>query len=376
MYFGKWCKGERGSALAITLIIMVVLTILGTAFLNLSVAENKFANRNEDRLQAYYIARSGAQTVAEYMVEDHNDDATDMVGHTSDPNTQVGGGSFTVSVEQDPDNANIINITSIGTYNNISQTSKIQVSKTSSGVGGLFNHAMVAYGDIDVSNESGQGIDIDGSIVTITGTIDGNLDGKYTEEGSGVDSTINLPDINMPSGAIELGVINYNNAGTIVFPRVGDTGVTKPNGVIEYTYHADSITLQNTIIKIVDNSGATPVENRPNLVVHIYVDGNINLATNAQLTAEDDTLLYVYCEGDSVLLSGAGENNNIYIYAPSADISWQNAQNHNLFFGGLVGNTITIANKINVEHNPLLASYSQLDTTNVGINYTGYKWID
>lgn len=47
-----------------------------------------------------------------------------------------------------------------------------------------------------------------------------------------------------------------------------------------------------------------------------------------------------------------------------------------MFFGGLVGNTITIANQINIKHNPLLSSYSQLDTSNIGVNYTGYKWID
>lgn len=376
MNIRKWFKNDRGSALAITLIIMVVLTILGTAFLNLSVAENRFANRNEDRLQAYYIARSGAQTIAEYMVEDHNDDATLMVGHTSVTNYQVGGGSFTVFVAQDPIQSNVVNITSIGTYNEISQTSKIQISKTSTGVGGLFNHALVAYGDVDAASGSGQGIGIVGSVATVTGTIDSTLDGKYTAAGSGVDNTIIFPDILMPAGAIELGTINYNNAGTFTFPRVGDVGVVKPNGVIEYTYHANSITLQNTIFRVVDNSGNTPTENLPNVVVHIYVDGDITLATNSMLSAAANTLLYVYCKGASVELSGSGENNNVYIYAPNADISWQNAQNHNLFFGGIVGNTITIANKIQIKYNPLLASYSQLDTTNIGVNYTGYKWVD
>lgn len=371
-----WFHREQGSALAVTLIIMVVLTILGTAFLNLSVAENRFANRSEDRLQAYYIARSGAQSVAEYMVEDHNNDATQMVGHTSVVNTQIGGGSFTVAVEQDPGNANIVNITSIGTYRGVSQTSKIQVSKTSTGVGGLFNHALVAKGNINTASGSGQGISIQGSVATINGTISNNLNGKYTAAGSGVDSTIILPDIVMPSGAISLGALNYNNAGTITFPRTGDAYVTKPSGVREYTYHADSISIQNTTISIVDNSGLTPNGNLPNVVVHIYVDGNITMATNSQLTAAGNTLLYVYCKGSTVTLSGSGENNNVYIYAPNANISWQNAQNHNIFFGGLVGNTITIANQINIKHNPLLSSYSQLDTSNIGVNYTGYKWID
>ena len=39
MFFDRWIKDEKGSALAMVLIIMLVLGILGTAFMNLSVAE-------------------------------------------------------------------------------------------------------------------------------------------------------------------------------------------------------------------------------------------------------------------------------------------------------------------------------------------------
>ena len=40
---------ESGSVLALTLVIMLVLMILGTALLNMSLAENKFAIKQEDR---------------------------------------------------------------------------------------------------------------------------------------------------------------------------------------------------------------------------------------------------------------------------------------------------------------------------------------
>jgi len=51
--------------LAMTLIVMLVLGILGIGLLNISLVENKFANQNENKMQTYYIARSGSQAVAE-----------------------------------------------------------------------------------------------------------------------------------------------------------------------------------------------------------------------------------------------------------------------------------------------------------------------
>lgn len=54
-------KNERGSILALTLVIFAVLMILGISTLSLAINENKQAIYHQNKKQAYYIARSGAE---------------------------------------------------------------------------------------------------------------------------------------------------------------------------------------------------------------------------------------------------------------------------------------------------------------------------
>ncbi|HHY10083.1 MAG TPA: hypothetical protein GX528_05905, partial [Firmicutes bacterium] len=63
-------KDERGSALVLTIIIMLVLLVLGSALALNSLVEVKQAEREERHLQAYYLARSGADAVA-CAIENH-----------------------------------------------------------------------------------------------------------------------------------------------------------------------------------------------------------------------------------------------------------------------------------------------------------------
>ncbi len=61
-------RNERGGALPIVLIILVVFSIYGVSLLSISVADSKHANFQEDRTQAYYLARSGAEALSSYIV--------------------------------------------------------------------------------------------------------------------------------------------------------------------------------------------------------------------------------------------------------------------------------------------------------------------
>ncbi len=61
-------KKERGSALILTIIIMLVLVVIGGALAMFGMVEIRQAQREEDELQAYYLARSAADAAAEYIV--------------------------------------------------------------------------------------------------------------------------------------------------------------------------------------------------------------------------------------------------------------------------------------------------------------------
>lgn len=59
--------GERGSALLISLMVMVILTLLGIAYLLMAETENQIAINQRNASQVLYTAESGAKAVVEWI---------------------------------------------------------------------------------------------------------------------------------------------------------------------------------------------------------------------------------------------------------------------------------------------------------------------
>lgn len=135
-------KGNRGSALAITLIVIAVLSILGVALLNIALAESKFTKHEENRLKAYYIARAGAEAVATYIADKNNPKATIEALVAKDAaQTSFGGGHFEVDFPIDLFYAPTIR--SKGTYGGVSQTVTLPMKKKF-----YFDAALIITGDL------------------------------------------------------------------------------------------------------------------------------------------------------------------------------------------------------------------------------------
>ncbi|MBU3153367.1 hypothetical protein [Clostridium estertheticum] len=54
-------KKSDGSALIVVIMVMVVMMILGAAILNVSISQTMQASNEDKRIQAHYLARSGAE---------------------------------------------------------------------------------------------------------------------------------------------------------------------------------------------------------------------------------------------------------------------------------------------------------------------------
>ena len=67
-------KNRKGSTLALTLMVFAVLMIFATFILGFMVTENKQAMHHQNKTQAYYIARSGAEAVEAAILEVYNDE--------------------------------------------------------------------------------------------------------------------------------------------------------------------------------------------------------------------------------------------------------------------------------------------------------------
>ena len=284
--------------------------------------------------------------------------AKDFIGQTSSPNSQIGGGTFTVTVTDDTVNR-VVNIVSTGEYKGIHQTAKIRVIRSISGIGGIFKHAIVARNNVNVENASGTGISIDGSVASKDGTI--NLGTHGTASGGKIlDPSLIFPPIITPPNRTP--AVAYNET----YPIINSEKTISSTSTAPKYVSVGSINIKNCEINITGNG-----------IVHMYVDGNIKLDTNSRFDVASTAKLYVYVIGNrNITLIGNGNQNNIFLYAPDSDISWNNAQPSNDFFGAIIGKTVTLHNQLSIRYNPDMVNDVDLDTTGVGVTFTGYTWID
>ena len=65
-------KSEKGLAMPLVLVILIVITLLGTALWQYGMSELNFSVRDEKRARAYYLARAGAESVALDLMRNPN----------------------------------------------------------------------------------------------------------------------------------------------------------------------------------------------------------------------------------------------------------------------------------------------------------------
>lgn len=125
-------KKRKGAALVAAIAIMAILTILGTTLLNLSLFETNMIARQNRKMQAFYYARAGAETVIKPFIS--SSVVTKPISGTVKFNFQ--NGIFTTTTSDTPDckvtlstSGNTVTIISIGTYLKESKTVKVTMNK-------------------------------------------------------------------------------------------------------------------------------------------------------------------------------------------------------------------------------------------------------
>lgn len=91
----KQLKNEEGIALVITLLVMTLLLIMGTAFLSISSTETLISINERNRLQAFYMAEAGV----ERAIADLNGDG---ICQGCGVEQALGFGTYTSTVSDDP----------------------------------------------------------------------------------------------------------------------------------------------------------------------------------------------------------------------------------------------------------------------------------
>ncbi|MGE5449937.1 MAG: hypothetical protein ACM3PA_01005 [Methanomassiliicoccales archaeon] len=136
-------KKDEGSALIIAIMIMLILVLMGTTLLSMWSAEVKRVRYEGQRVQAYYIARSGADALGYYFEKNpENLDnttlknkmnsiiTTEAAGQQSYSTPLGSTGAFKLLIFRQTDNQRLINIISTGTVDKVSQQITLVIEET------------------------------------------------------------------------------------------------------------------------------------------------------------------------------------------------------------------------------------------------------
>jgi hypothetical protein len=216
---------------------MSVLTILGVALLGLSLFETKMVAREGKKMQAYYLARSGAEATAAWMLDPGNPGVSiinsdrSAIDITGAPNPSVnppefGAGAFGVKVYRNtPYDINSIIIESTASVDGIPSKAVLRLNESPVfDLSSLFPYAIYSSTDIRLTGASAT---IEGDLEA-RGTIDLNHNlntGNLTEN-----SAIIYPEPAFPKDTDLVVASDYNpfirsdNSPYIVSPPAGKTG--------------------------------------------------------------------------------------------------------------------------------------------------------
>ena len=342
----KLISGERGLALPLVLIVMLVLFILGTVLLQYAITEAVQVSRSEKRMQAHYLARSGLETMAVHLISNPTD-LNDYIDETGTGSIPDSGGDFSVLVTEEADGKITIESTGQVVDNGsvIEEVLSLTLISTSAG---LFEDAIFANNDLNISGMRKVYGDLssNGNII-VGGTTRGVGDMEHPDQNRDYPEP-QFPD-DVPVNGIELNAgqndetINENkrftsiknkNQSTITFDtNVGDLNIIV-EGIIEIKGDYDIIG-----------------SNR----VYIFLDGTGEMKTKNDSDYNPNQLFILLSQNSDLTIKTGQRVFGGFIYGPNADITlWSNAE---------VEGAI-IANNFYANGNP------SLDST--GINYNDY----
>jgi type II secretory pathway pseudopilin PulG len=347
-------KKSDDYALVLTMVLLVVLSVLGTAILSIAFGETKMVANQVENKRAYYAARSGADAMASYIIDNSSNSniatiVSNLITKTlSNPGTgTVGSNTFAVQVSNinsGPYNGDLL-IESQGTADAGNLPVKISLVLTQ-GVRSAFETAIFSTSETFIP-QIGNNTLLSGDIGTNAPSINfgsNPVDGSVILGPGASQANIDTANDNCSSGAGKLNsIIEFEKASESDFP-VTVTGskpvidVTNNNEIIKVK--APDLTDLSKNANFQLNINATP--GISGAQVHVLVDDPFKI-TNP-LTVPEGVTLYVYYNGtERIIGSGLIGMSKIVIRAPFAIVDCTGGGSGS-FSGKILAKEITLPN--------------------------------
>ena len=380
-------NNEKGLVLPLVIMIVVVLLMLGVVLMQLTTSEILQVSMDGKYLQAYYIARAGADATASYI--ENNPDGIDIanfidnINNNQSASTSLGSGTFTVNVTRDTTNG-LINIVSTGSFGNVQVPVTISINENiilgAPGIPGipdtpltdfdmaLFSNGYITmYGSASVTGRTGTNSTIADSITMDGGTkISGDL---IIGPGANINNVLNIPSWAQTSTFVTGQISNLPKIRQYTLPQYPTfPTITPDNAVLNvgpwpqqtYTISSDgyysSINLSQGGVLTIDVSsnnriirvgslnmpqGFIILNGSHNLT--LYVDNSISLSGGSIVNCTSSGKKYSLGNPSQLIMYYSGSN-TITIANGNSFVGSIYAQNANIDLSGggyVLGNVIT-----------------------------------
>jgi hypothetical protein len=396
---------KKGIALVSVILLMAILSILGLALLNVSLFETKVSVKDAKKLEAYYLAKSGAYSTAKKLMLPSSDTLVDSflsAGVADSQETALGGGKFKVKVTKIdvPNQSPKLKIESIGIIPYLSSTIEQKETVVLEKIN-LFNRAIFASGNINNASNSyingdieargtianklppqvnSSAIIIENSPRTYPGpvlpnTIEfENKIGINETEFPGifdavtnphmpnhpalyskweVDSNLTVRDNNTyVSPNIRYGNYKYNEL-EIKSSRKLTFDISK-----DMRIYVNSFNALNAELEVKSTSGTQGK-------LYIYVDSNFKFYGN--IISPPETFYLIAADGANIEMQTGNQVFNGYIYAPGANLDYKSGT----YSGAIVCNNMSLGSSGSISYNG--TGISNIIPESLGLNSFGYK---
>lgn len=376
----RWMS-NKGSTLPMVMAVLIIVVIFSVTALTIGSASIKQAENRESQLQAYYLARSGANAVSSYIVDnpdnlsetDMNDFVTNLItAGTSDPFKLDPDDSGEIRVIVTKSSEKQMLISSTAEVDGIKQT--VSVSIDVQHIGKFIDKAVYLSGNF----ETNQNVVIDGDVAifgepvhfneeekghcTILGTVfvekeeyitmleefvaanpskltlSGDPDiallepgytaptfefPEFPEEPYESSYTLTNTTINGDEDRI-LYTENLKLGGNVTIKRNSGTGIIKiyVKNSINFSGNDSIIGDPNLIHIYFDNTGDFEIKGSEDISATLYVKGG-NITINGKTLTG-----YLYFWGDKISVKGSQLLANAMVYAPNAEVEFPNKPNN------------------------------------------------
>lgn len=365
-------KNNKGLALAYVLIVMAVMSILGLVFIQISLTETMQAAHDKSKMQAYYLAKSGVEATAAWMVS-HADIGNTLIGKTSSPVALAESninGTYVVSVLVNVASPLFLLVKGIGTVNGVSATATMTVNTGNTNITNVFTETLYSNGEITSQSNAAE---IFGNIVA-GGIIDvKNCTGTKTSNSIRIYPSVVFPTIpttvDFPSSNTSLVLTD-----TTIFPGqiAGYNNFACGSSLSIKTGNINNVV--SLVVNIFDLSKSSKLMIPDDGRLLVFVKTELIIDSKAEINFDQDPKKLIILMGVGTAFTDKNSYQlNALIYAPNNNLSITGNGN---ITGSIIADKIKI-NGNNSINGTKFGPYNDIKINDLPIkNYTKGYWVN